>query len=150
MSRESKEKAKAAYKKKKTEMVGTLFHPQNLYKWTFQPDEYKGELFVLSNIFSEEAKRKGCVAAVATFLLLKRREIGKLGKRLFARRTYQLDAPPSSSGNNQKRSMIPRVLRFGFDIAISSYVGLFVLTTIKTFCLWPPPWQALHWCQDDP
>lgn len=74
------------------------------------------------------------MAFVATFCMLRRRQIGARVKRLVqrAKQTYELDPPPSQ---NKPKGIMRRALRFGFDTSVSLFVGYGVLFYYMDFPL---------------
>lgn len=127
MGRESDEK-KAKTARKYNELfeiyVNKFLDFQNVKTWVQQPEDYAGELYVLSNMLSKEAILKGHLAAIATLALLRRRQIGNVIKKIVRRNHYQLDPPPSA----KPKSFLRRMTRFGFDVTFSAFVGLGVIS----------------------
>jgi len=102
-------------------LIVRKLNPTLFQRWLDQPDDYTGELFVLSNLSNERAVNRGCLAGAATLLMLRRRQLGGFLSRLVRRKqTYQLDPPPF----HKPKSIARKVLRLAFDLNVSAFVGI--------------------------
>lgn len=97
-----------------------------IHTWVQNPEDYKGELHLFDTSFYiyETAIKRGYIAFVATFAVLRRRQIASVLTRIVQRHQYKLDAPPSG---NRPRDRIRKATRFAFDFTISGYALIGVM-----------------------
>lgn len=131
MSEESEENGKKSIGKILDIIRKKCLSRRHLQNYLHNPTDYAGEQYVLSNLFPEQALTRGSMAFVAAFAALRGRQIaGHLVTRLTRRNRYQLDDPPSAA---RSKNITQRIVKFGFDMTVSTYLGLAVFAANVDF-----------------